>query len=108
MERKEPDRNYGQIAAAGESHFSRNLEHLAKSPEFAQHTPRELASVAYWRGVYRGTMESVGEKFDGQDFDKTMRSRENAAKLPEPLDIERMEQAAKKTISRTRDEGLSL
>lgn len=102
------ERDYGNIVSAGDTDFSKNLRHLAEDKRFKDHTPKELASAAYWRGVYKQSSEGIGQPFEGEHFDKLMSDRKNASRLMEPPEIQKMEREATKLISKNRDDGLSL
>lgn len=102
------ERDYGNIVSAGDTDFSKNLRHLVEDKRFKDHTPKELASAAYWRGVYKQSSEGIGQPFEGEHFDKLMSDRKNASRLMEPPEIQKMEREATKLIGKNRDDGLSL
>ena len=104
----EVPRDYARIAAAADKRFSEHLACLVKDKRFENHTPKELASAAYWRGAYQQSSEGLGKPFEAESFDSTISKRQNAAALLEPPDLPRLEREVTKQLGKDKDDGLSL
>lgn len=99
-----------EMEKQGEKQFKENLAVLIKDPRFDNHTPKEMANAAYWRGIQRQSDEGIGLAFDAPNYDRLLSNRKNAAMLPEPDEIGKLEKLAVKQMSRgkSNDGELSL